>query len=145
MLKLPGFWDALPLEKRQELYSMLPEPADNAGTHDPDVNPLVTEYRPHIEEALRKWQDDLKDGKEDKKWRREAMQASVDRKEGKFDEYKASERERYWGVKDEGEDVKSIEGVRENTADDGVDHGEKEKSQIREQNGVGKEESAEEK
>ncbi|KAK5155644.1 hypothetical protein LTS14_005905 [Recurvomyces mirabilis] len=103
LLKKPGLWDALPLEKRQELYAMLPTPADGQTPHDPAMNPLRSEHHFYIEEALRKWQDDLKDGKEEKKWRQDAMKASVDRKEGKFNEWRAAERERHWGVKDEGE------------------------------------------
>jgi hypothetical protein len=34
---------------------------------------------------LRKWQDDLKDGRESKKWRDEAIQAGRDRASGAFD------------------------------------------------------------
>ena len=85
---------------------MLPGPVDGESPHDPAVNPLRTDYHSHVEEALRKWQDDLRDGKEEKKWRQDAMKAGLDRKEGKFDEWRAAERERYWGVKDEGDDEK---------------------------------------
>jgi len=61
------------------------------------VNPLKTPLRPYIEEELRIWQDDLRDGKETKKWREEAILAGVERREGKYDEWKESERERNFG------------------------------------------------
>lgn len=39
----------------------------------------------NVGDGLRRWQDDLKDGRESKKWREEAIQAGRDRASGKFD------------------------------------------------------------
>ncbi|KAK0932787.1 hypothetical protein LTR29_015639 [Friedmanniomyces endolithicus] len=96
-LRREGAWDTLSFETREKLYALLPAPRQGEPPHDPDVNPLKTAYRPYIEEELRIWQDDLKDGKETKKWREEAMLAGVERREGKYDEWKENERERNFG------------------------------------------------
>ncbi|KAK3074585.1 hypothetical protein LTR53_002863 [Teratosphaeriaceae sp. CCFEE 6253] len=97
ILRKEGAWDTLPLETREKLYALLPSPSADEPPHDPAVNPLKTTYRQYIEEELRVWQADLKDGKETKKWREEAMLAGEERKAGKFDEWKESERERSFG------------------------------------------------
>ena len=89
-------------------------------------------YKPYIEEELRRWQEDLKDGREGKKWRDEAMQAGKDRVQGKFDEWKEAEREEYWGkatakaeVQDENADVKIAKDgmveVEDSDEEDGVE------------------------
>jgi len=113
ILRKEDAWSALPQETQQHLYSLLPKPLQGDEPHDAAVNPLKTRYRPHLEEALRRWQDDLKDGKETKKWRGEAMQAGSDRKEGKFNDWKDVQREEYWGetaVKDENDKPKNDKG-----------------------------------
>ena len=107
-------WHTLPFKTRLQLYTLLPEPRDGEPAHDPDVHPLKSVYKSYIEEELRRWQEDLKDGRESKKWREEAMQAGKDRAEGKFDEWKELEREQYWGkkmVQDENAEVKDEEVV----------------------------------
>ena len=92
-------------------------------------------YKPYIEEELRRWQEDLKDGREVKKWRDEAMQAGRDRVEGKFDQWKEAEREEYWGkaaasgakaeVQDENVDVndatKDVAEVKDGDEEDGME------------------------
>lgn len=70
------------------------------------MHPLSTHYKPYIEEEVRRWQDDLKDGKEAKLWREDAMQAGKDRVEGRFDEWKDMQREEYWGKPEETEHAK---------------------------------------
>ncbi|TKA68764.1 hypothetical protein B0A55_07409 [Friedmanniomyces simplex] len=97
ILRKEGAWDTLALDTRENLYALLPATRPGEPPHDPDVNPLKTPLRPYIEEELRIWQDDLKYGKEAKKWREEAMLAGVERREGKYDEWKESEREREFG------------------------------------------------
>ena len=72
------------METRQRLYSLLPPSADEMP-HNLNVNPLQSQCGKGIEKELRKWQDDLKDGREVKKWRDEAMQAGRDRASGAFD------------------------------------------------------------
>lgn len=97
VLRKEEAWMTLPQEVREQLYALLPAPGDGELAHDVNVNPLKTDYKSHIEEELRRWQQDLKDGREGKKWREEAMQAGRDRVDGKFDEWKESQREEYWG------------------------------------------------
>ena len=72
------------METRQRLYSLLPPSADEMP-HNLNVNPLQSQCGKGIEKELRKWQDDLKDGREVKKWRDEAMQAGRDRASGVLD------------------------------------------------------------
>lgn len=75
LLKKDKAWSSLPRETREHLYTLLP-PANYSETpRDPDVNPLENErLRPYIEDELRRWQEDLQEGRETKKWREEAMQ-----------------------------------------------------------------------
>ena len=85
------------METRIDLYAQLPEPKSGEPPHDPEIHPLKTIYKQYIETELRRWQEDLKDGREAPKWRNEALQASQDRLGGKFDEWKEMQREEYWG------------------------------------------------
>lgn len=102
VLRKEAAWEALDIETRQRLYSLLPAPADGEPPHDPNVNPLETKLGKAIEDELRKWQDDLKEGKEGKKWREDAILAGRDRTSGKFDV------EQFGGRASEGgEDVKT--------------------------------------
>lgn len=80
-------------ETRERLYSLLPAPQDGEPPHNPNVNPLETQCAKGIENELRKWQDDLKEGRESKKWREEAIQAGRDRASGMFDVEARDERE----------------------------------------------------
>lgn len=57
------------------------------------MNPLESSLGREIEDELRKWQEDLKAGRESKKWRDEAMQAGRDRRSGKFDDVLRAARE----------------------------------------------------
>lgn len=98
ILRKEESWALLPREIREQLYALLPDPRqEGEEPYDPDVHPLHTRSKPYIEEEIRRFRDDLKDGREQKKWRVEAMQAGKDRLEGKFDEWKEREREEYWG------------------------------------------------
>ncbi|KAK5118631.1 hypothetical protein LTR85_008096 [Meristemomyces frigidus] len=106
ILRKEAAWTTLPLEIRQHLYSMLPAPRAGEAPHDVEVNPLRTAYRPYIEEELGRWQEDLKNGFEAKKWREEALQAGRDRMDGRYDEWKEAQREEFWGEQgEEGENV----------------------------------------
>lgn len=102
MLRKEEAWETLDFQTREHLYSLLPAPQEGEPEHNPDVHPLKSHYKSHIEEELRRWQEDLKDGREGKKWREEAMQAGQDRIDGKFDEWKEMEKEQYWGKSNEG-------------------------------------------
>ena len=84
ILRKEGAWDTLDLETRRRLYSLLPPPNNEDMPHNLNVNPLQSQFGKGIENELRKWQDDLKDGRESKKWRDEAMQAGRDRASGAF-------------------------------------------------------------
>lgn len=81
---------------------MLPPPQEGEPPHNIDVNPMRTMYRPYIEEELHRWQDDLREGKETKTWREQAIEAGRERESGVWDEWKEAQRELDWGVKDEG-------------------------------------------
>ena len=85
ILRKESAWETLDLETRQRLYSLLPPPVNEDMPHNLNVNPLQSQFGKGIENELRKWQDDLKDGRESKKWRDEAMQAGRDRASGAFD------------------------------------------------------------
>lgn len=87
ILRKPESWMLLPLEVQQQLYALLPAPTSEVEVHDPDRHPLHTSYKSYIEEELRRFQEDLRAGREQKKWRERAIQAGKDRREGKFDEW----------------------------------------------------------
>jgi hypothetical protein len=57
-------------------------------------------YKRFIEVALRKWQDDVANGRESKKWRDEAIQASHDYSTAKWDDLRSLQRQMYWATKD---------------------------------------------
>lgn len=84
ILRKESAWETLDLETRRRLYSLLPPPINEDMPHNLNVNPLQSQFGKGIENELRKWQDDLKDGRESKKWRDEAMQAGRDRASGAF-------------------------------------------------------------
>lgn len=71
-------------ETQQHLYSLLP-PARPNTRHNPHMHPCSTAFWPAIVAEMRAWQDDLKEGRETKKWREDAMKAGKDRVDGKFD------------------------------------------------------------
>lgn len=96
MLHKADAWSSLPVEVRQQLYSMLPSPCGDEPAHDIDVHPLRTPYRRHLEKEVRKWQADLADGKETNKWRNDALQAGKDRIDGKWAEVQEMQRNSYW-------------------------------------------------
>lgn len=102
-------WALLPLETRQRLYELLP-PAPEGRPHNPDVHPLKSLYSKNITGEMRAWQEDLKDGKETKKWRDEALQAGQNRSLGLWDDWKEAHREEVWGPRqDENGETKSAE------------------------------------
>lgn len=113
----------MPLEVRQSLYDLLPQPVEEEPPHDVDVHPLKTQYRPYIEEGIRTWQQDLLDGREVKTWRDEAMQAERDRQEGKWDDFKTYQREADWGSEngsDDGEYGEVKAGMKDVVSDGDV-------------------------
>ncbi|OQO00024.1 hypothetical protein B0A48_14227 [Cryoendolithus antarcticus] len=81
MLSQPAAWSTLPLTTRQHLYSLLPPPEAGEAPWDPDVHPMDTKLRSHISAELNAWQSDLRDGREVKKWRDEAVGAGRKRVE----------------------------------------------------------------
>ena len=96
VLRKEEAWHLLPKQTREDLYALFPTPVDGEGPHDVEIHPLKTRYKPYIEEELRRWQEDLRDGKEAKKWREAAMQAGKDRSDGKWDDWKERQREVNW-------------------------------------------------
>ncbi|KAF2159629.1 hypothetical protein M409DRAFT_29948 [Zasmidium cellare ATCC 36951] len=102
ILRQEDAWESLPREVRQNLYNFLPQPTEGEPAHNVDVHPLKTQYKQYIEDAIRTWQQDLIDGREVQSWREQAMQVEQDRQDGKWDDFKAYQREADWG--DDGED-----------------------------------------
>ncbi|OTA33594.1 hypothetical protein BTJ68_05257 [Hortaea werneckii EXF-2000] len=102
-----------PLPVRQHLYTLLPPPEPHEPAHDPEINPMQTAYRPYIEEELSQWQADLGNGFETKKWRDDAIRASQERLEGKYDAWREAHREEWWGKQVEGDGVKEGEDGKE--------------------------------
>ena len=86
-------WDLLPRHAREHLYTLLPLRTVDTPPWDPDVHPMHTEMRPYIEETIRQWKEDLKCGRETKKWRDSAIIAGMERVEGKFEEFRRAERD----------------------------------------------------
>ncbi|EME47183.1 hypothetical protein DOTSEDRAFT_124793 [Dothistroma septosporum NZE10] len=101
LLRKNEAWALLPQEDRQKLYNMLPKPQEGEAQHNLGANPMQTMYRPYIEAELRKWQDDLREGKETKAWREQAIEAGKEREKGVWDEWKEAQRQLDWGLQDE--------------------------------------------
>jgi hypothetical protein len=93
VLRKEAAWSLLPLETRQRLYELLPTVPEGCPPHDPNVHPLKSLYQERITAEFKWWQDDLKDGKETKRWREEALQAGHDRSLGLWDDWKEAQRE----------------------------------------------------
>lgn len=88
-------WMALPKPVRQDLYKQLPTVGPHP--HDVEINPLHTALRPYMQDAILSWQEDLREGRESKKWRQEAIDTGKERESGKFDEYRIAHKEEWWG------------------------------------------------
>ena len=76
MLSKENAWIVLPRDVREKIYALLPPPNPEFGDalRDPDINPLLIQrLRPYIDDELRRFQEDLREGREVKKWREEAM------------------------------------------------------------------------
>jgi hypothetical protein len=114
MFRKADSWLLLPKDVREQLYALLPEPMEGDPPYDPDIHPLKTPCKQYIEEELRLWQQDLKDGRETRKWRTEAMQASKDRIDGKFDRFIELQRDEYWGPREVSSDEE--EGITKEAA-----------------------------
>lgn len=70
-----------------------------ARDHDHRVHPLQSAFREEVRHMLHVFQQDLVEGRLQKKWLDEARVASGRRANGEFDEWKEREREEYWGQK----------------------------------------------
>ena len=110
-------WSVIPSEQQQILYSLLPPPSGGAQSLplDHSVHPFKTEYAPYIKHFLHEWQNDLREGRNTQKWRKDAELASGERAAGVFDDVLAKDREEKWGMMLEAGEPE----------DDKVDHGEK--------------------
>lgn len=103
ILENDNAWMTLSKEIRQGLYDQFPAPLAGAEPRDIDINPLHSMFRPYVEDAITAWQEDLREGRETKKWRQDATDIAKQRELGKFDEYRTTYREEWWGSSD-GED-----------------------------------------
>ena len=97
LLRHEAAWQTLPFATRSKLYALLPAPLEGEAPRDLDVSPLDTDLKQYIEGAFRQYQDDLKEGRETRKWRSEALEAGEMRRKGEFDAVKEAEREKWFG------------------------------------------------
>ncbi|GAB7366083.1 hypothetical protein MBLNU230_g7648t1 [Neophaeotheca triangularis] len=114
-LQSPEAWDSLSEEQKRHLYSLLsvvgkhgePLPLDQI---DLSINPLDSKLKDSIERGIKRFHRDLSEGRREKKWVDDAVKASQERSEGKFDAFLLVEKEDYWG-KDGKAPEKEGEGV----------------------------------
>lgn len=97
------------LETKQRLYSLLP-PWKPGETPDFDVNPLKTRLGSTIAAELRQWQQDLREGRERKGWREEALAAGKARRSGKYDAGDPAK------IREQEEKIKEQKETKANTA-----------------------------
>lgn len=72
---------------------MLPPPREDEAPWNVDINPLNTRLGPYLEDEILIYQQDLKDGKETKKWRNDALQATQARRDEGWDEIRKKQRQ----------------------------------------------------
>lgn len=104
----PEAWTCLDEDEKQEILSLLPEHvhpiAERTGENETEakIPPLpesFLRYSTHWRDAVRQFQTDLENGRYDPEWQRRAKEASRQRAEGRFDNFKEKEFEQFWGQK----------------------------------------------
>ncbi|KAI4142408.1 MAG: hypothetical protein LQ340_007351 [Diploschistes diacapsis] len=95
----PLAWDSLTESQRQHLKERLPAHITYEESGRPSFDFL--KYDMNWKSDLRRFQEELADGKYEPEWLKEAQQASEDRAAGKFDAWKLEKFEAYWGQKQE--------------------------------------------
>ncbi|KAK2747094.1 hypothetical protein FQN57_002349 [Myotisia sp. PD_48] len=110
-LSNPKAWEYLSEVEKQEIISLLPEnvarehhaqPTTDTESHAepiPPLSPQFLRYGNGWREAVRNFQRDLECGRYEPEWQRQALIASKERAEGKFDKWKEGQFEEFWGQK----------------------------------------------
>ncbi|KAL8635955.1 MAG: hypothetical protein Q9228_006599 [Teloschistes exilis] len=101
--KLSGFfsdpdnWTQVSEEDKEYIRNLLPP---NVELNDDGSIPLdFWKYNPEFRLDCRNLQEDLRAGRMDPEWQRQAQQAMEERAEGQFDDFKEREFEAFWGQK----------------------------------------------
>lgn len=101
--KLSGFfsdpenWAQVSEEDKEYIRNLLPP---NVELNDDGSIPLdFWKYNPEFRLDCRNLQEDLRAGRMDPEWQRQAQQAMEERAEGQFDNFKEREFEAFWGQK----------------------------------------------
>lgn len=95
----PESWQSLPPEKQRSLYALLPPVKGNSDL-DTSIHPLSQPmYAEVIKDYIAYVERCHEEKMTTKAWEEEARLASQERKAGRYDEMKETEREQYWGQK----------------------------------------------
>ena len=98
----PLAWDSLDEDQKKHLKERLPSHVQCDDTGRPSFEFL--KYDMTWRSDLRRFQEDLADGRYEPEWLAEAQQAMQDRADGKFDAWKLEKFEAHWGQKAEFDD-----------------------------------------
>ncbi|MCJ1465067.1 hypothetical protein MMC07_003683 [Pseudocyphellaria aurata] len=97
LLANPQTWSHFTEEDLEEICTKFPEhvPRNENGSISTEWLRYDNDWR----HGVRQWQDDLRAGRLDPEWQRQASAAVVERAAGHFDNYKEAEFEEFWGQK----------------------------------------------
>ncbi|KAL9602871.1 MAG: hypothetical protein Q9219_001566 [cf. Caloplaca sp. 3 TL-2023] len=93
----PRNWAELPQAEKDYIYSLLPPHVEL--NDDGSVPTEFWKYNSEFRLDCRNLQEDLRAGRMDPEWQRQAAQAMEERAAGKFDDFKEKEYEEFWGQK----------------------------------------------
>lgn len=109
MLATPEAWDCLSEDEKDLVVSLLPNSIrtligmkDNVYDGIKTLGTLPQEFLLHDndwQEGVRMYQQEVGEGQYEEKWQEQAVLASKERDEGKFDNFQEREREKLWGQK----------------------------------------------
>ncbi|OBT88485.1 hypothetical protein VE02_03485 [Pseudogymnoascus sp. 03VT05] len=97
----PEAWNILDKETKAQLISMLPENSHVLDEVDGEVriSESFLKFDQNWAHYLGRAQEDIAEGRNDPGWLEEAAEASEQRADGEFDDWKDNEYEMFWGVK----------------------------------------------
>ncbi|KAI0124326.1 ASX homology domain-containing protein [Xylariales sp. AK1849] len=100
MILKPGAWDLLPLAERLEICKMWPNQSEviDAGTEKARLDFDKVASNNNFRNDATQYPEELREGKHDGEWVSQAVEASKERSEGKYDAYKAARFKESWGV-----------------------------------------------
>ncbi|KAL8938615.1 MAG: hypothetical protein Q9211_003119 [Gyalolechia sp. 1 TL-2023] len=93
----PQNWAEVPDSDKDFIRSLLPPHVEL--NDDGSVPTAFWKYNPEFRLDCRNLQEDLRSGRMDPEWQRQAAQAMEERAAGEFDDFKEREFEEYWGQK----------------------------------------------